>query len=312
MQPSIHVIHDNHDWNYPLQKRMEQRKLPYQLWYLDEGCFALNSEPPPGVYLSRISASSHTRGHRFAPEYAEAILVWLERHGRTVINGSSALRLEISKVNQYMALNRAGIATPETMVATGKNQIVQAARQLGRNSFIIKHNRAGKGQGVRAFHSIDDLQKHVDGPEFQEPVDGITLIQQHIISPTPHIVRYEFIGGRFFYGVKVDTSGGFQLCPADGCNYTDGSDSVSTRSQGARFEIVKEHHSGFINQLESFLTLNQVQVAGIECITDTDGNRYIYDVNVNTNYNPEAEAVAGSFGMLELAGYLERKLASLH
>ncbi len=313
MNKKIYVLHEHNDWTVHLQHRLEELKLPYELWHLDEGQLDLSSEPPSGVFYSRISASSHTRNHRFAPEFTEAVLAWLERHDRRVINGSSALRLEISKVNQYMALNKAGIATPRTLVAVGKKHIVETAKMLDMPSFITKHNRAGKGQGVQLFHSIDALQAYVDGPSFDEPVDGITLIQQYIKAPTPHIIRHEFIDGKFFYGVKVDTSEGFELCPADACSIedmfcpTDGDAAKAT----AKFEILKNYRPSFIEKYETFLRNNNVQVAGIEAIEDANGNSYAYDVNTNTNYNSDAESVANQFGMLRLAEYLGKELIRL-
>ncbi|MBW9235056.1 hypothetical protein JQK62_23080, partial [Leptospira santarosai] len=66
-----------------------------------------------------------------------------------------------------------GIKTPKTIAAVGKKQIIQAAIDLGESSFITKHNRAGKGLGVQLFHSIESLQNYVDGPTFEEPVDGM-------------------------------------------------------------------------------------------------------------------------------------------
>jgi len=110
MLNKIYVIHENDEWTIHLQDRLEELKLPFELWHLDQGQLDLSSEPPSGVFYNRISASSHTRDHRFAPEFTEAVLAWLERHKRSVINGSRALRLELSKVNQYMALNDAGKA----------------------------------------------------------------------------------------------------------------------------------------------------------------------------------------------------------
>ena len=44
-----------------------------------------------------MSASSHTRGHRYAAELTAAVLAWLKRHDRRVVDGSRALDLEISK-----------------------------------------------------------------------------------------------------------------------------------------------------------------------------------------------------------------------
>ncbi|GAB5380049.1 MAG: hypothetical protein Alis2KO_13900 [Aliiglaciecola sp.] len=309
--PKIYVLHENNEWTDHLKLRLDELNLPYELWHLDQGMIDLSIEPPEGVFYNRISASSHTRDHRYAPEYTEAVLAWIERHGRTVINGTRALRLEVSKVNQYMALENAGIATPKTLVAVGKKNIIEAAKALGQESFITKHNRAGKGQGVQLFHSISALEDYVESPNFDPPVDGITLIQQYIKAPEPYIIRHEFIGGKFLYGVKVDTSEGFELCPADACSIddmfcpTDDSD----RQVKAKFEILENYHPDFIDRYESFLQDNNILVAGIEAISDGDGNVYAYDVNTNTNYNSDAEAKVQRFAMLELAKYLEKQLA---
>ena len=49
---------------------------------------------------------------------------------------------------------------------------------------------------------------------------------------------------------------------------------------------------GLRAKLEAFLAANGTEVAGIEFIRATDGRVLAYDVNTNTNYNPEAEAKA--------------------
>jgi hypothetical protein len=306
----IYVLHENSEWTIHLQHRLDELGLPYELWHLDQGLLDLSSEPPQGVFYNRISASSHTRDHLYAPEFTQAVIAWLERHDRIVINGTSALRLEVSKVNQYMALNKSGIETPKTFAAVGKKQIIEAANLLHMPSFITKHNRAGKGQGVQLFHSVQALQDYIDGPNFDPPVDGITLIQQYIESPQPFIIRHEFIAGKFLYGVKVDTSQGFELCPADACSIEDmfcPSDDVKT-SVKAQFEILENYRPAFIDSYERFLKDNNIQIAAIEAIQDSNGISYAYDVNTNTNYNADAEKIVGQFGMLEIANYLAVKL----
>ncbi|MCA0972007.1 alpha-L-glutamate ligase [Halobacillus litoralis] len=303
----IYVIHENNEWTDHLTKRLDELALPYELWHLDTGQLDLMSEPPEGIFYNRISASSHTRDHRFAPEYTEAVLAWLERHNRKIINGPRALRLEVSKVNQYMALQKAGIQTPDTMAAVGKEEIVSAADRLGHASFITKHNRAGKGQGVQMFHSKEALKGHLESGDFEEPVDGITLLQQYIQAPEPYIIRHEFINGTFLYGVKVDTSEGFELCPADACSIEDQFCPTDAPDK-PKFEILSDYRPGFIDTYEQFLQQNDVDVAAIETIQDASGNVYAYDVNTNTNYNSDAEAVADVYGMLELAKYLKKEL----
>lgn len=299
----IHVLHENNEWTDHLVKRLDELALPYELWHLDEGMVDIEATPPEGVFYNRMSASSHTRGHRYAPELTEGVLAWIEANNRTVFNGTRAIRLEVSKVNQYTALRREGIRVPKTIAAVGKEQIMKAAEALGMTPFITKHNRAGKGLGVQLFHTIEALREYVYGPTFEDSVDGITLIQQYIEAPQPFITRCEFIGGKFLYAVRVDTSEGFELCPADACSIEDLFCPVG-ETPPAKFEIVEGFTHPILAQLEAFLAANEIAVAGIEIIEDKDGNVYAYDVNTNTNYNSDAEAKAGTYGMLELATFL--------
>jgi hypothetical protein len=310
MMSKIYVIHENNEWTDHLTKRLEELELPYELWHLDEGTVDLSSEPPEGVFYSRMSASSHTRGHRFAPELTRSVLAWLERHGRKVFNGTRALQLEVSKVEQYMELNKFGIRTPKTTAAVGKEQILKAAEKFEGSPFITKHNRAGKGLGVQLFQTVATLKEYVNSPDFEEPLDGITLIQEYIESPEKYITRCEFVGGKFLYAVEVDTSEGFELCPAEACRIDDlfcpaGEEAPQ---QKPMFQIVEDFNKPVIQQYEELLAANGIQVAGIEFIRDKDGVIYTYDINTNTNYNSEAEAAAGKYGMLELAKFLGSEL----
>lgn len=309
MSEKIYVIHENEEWTTHLFRRFEELGLPYEDWFLNEGMIDLNEAPPKGVFYSRMSASSHTRGHRFAPEMTESLLAWLEHHSRKVFNGSRALRLEVSKVNQYMALNAAGIRTPKTIAANGKDEILRAAKKIDASSFITKHNRAGKGLGVRLFHSIQGLEEYVNGNEFDPSIDGITLIQEYIQAPEPFITRCEFVGGKFVYAVQVDTSEGFELCPADACRIDDLFCPVGEETEEKpKFQVVENFNDPIIEKYQAFLQDNSIDVAGIEFIRNATGEIFTYDVNTNTNYNADAEAAAGKYGMLELAEFLGKEL----
>ncbi len=137
-------------------------------------------------------------------------------------------------------------------------------------------------------------------------------MQQHIRAPAPLITRAEFVGGRFLYAVEVDTSDGFELCPADACAVGDalcpaGADAGDDRKR-ARFTIVDDIDPALKRRYEAFLAANDIAVAGIELIVDDQGAAYTYDVNTNTNYNPEAEARAGRSAMDALARYLGAEL----
>ncbi len=304
----IHVIHENAAWLEPLAAALDREGLPWRNWFLDRGVFDLSRPPPEGVFYNRMSASSHTRDHRYAAELTAAMLAWLERHGRRVVNGSRALDLEISKARQYAALEAAGIRTPDTVVVAGKELLVEAARRrFGEVPFIVKPNRGGKGLGVRLFHSPGALADYLDSADYEPPVDGLHLVQQYVRPPVPLITRAEFIGGRFMYAVEVDTSEGFELCPADACAVDDAFCPAGDEPR-AKFTIIEEIEPGLRQRYQTFLAANAIDIAGIEFISDADGTPYTYDVNTNTNYNPEAEARAGRSGMAELARYVGREL----
>ena len=310
--PKIHVIHENDAWVEPLRAAFAERHLPYEEWFLSEGMVDLAATPPEGVFYNRMSASSHTRGHRYAPELTAAVLAWLQSHGRRVVNDGRALALEISKVAQYEALRAHGIRTPRTLAAVGAGQILAAARNLPA-PFITKHNRAGKGLGVRLFQSVDALEAYVRGPAFEPSVDGITLLQRYIRSPQPVITRVEFVGGRFLYAVEVDTSLGFELCPADVCQVGDAFCPVGESAPAApRFRILEGFADPIVDRYQRFIAANGIGIAGIEFVTDEKGVQYTYDVNTNTNYNGPAEAAAGRYGMRAIADYLGRELARLY
>lgn len=303
----VYVIHENSVWVEPLRSAFDELETPFEEWFLDQGVLDLRSPPPQGVFYNRMSASSHTRDHRYAAEYTGAVLAWLERHGRTIVNDSRALRLEISKVAQYEALASFGIPTPETLAVVGRENIVSAAGALG-YPLILKHNRGGKGLGVRLFLSRVALEEHLASLDFEQPVDGITLVQRYIQAPEPYITRLEFVGGRFLYAVRVDTSQGFELCPADACQVDAaaiGSAVCPAVAPSEKFRVVEGYQNPLIPTYERFLAANGIGIAGIEVIVDGEGRTFTYDVNTNTNYNPEAEARAGVFGMRSIAQYLD-------
>lgn len=303
----IHVIHENHEWTAPLFGELDTLGHPWRDWHLGEGGLSLDEPPPPGVFYSRMSASSHTRGHRYAPELTAGVLAWLESHGARVLNGSRALALEVSKMAQYAALREHGIRVPRTVAALGRERIVAAACGF-RGAFITKHNRAGKGLGVRLHRDVDALVEYLDGPDFEPSVDGITLVQEYVRAPTPHITRVEFVGQELLYAVRVDTSEGFQLCPADACGPGDGACPASVGGDG-RFVVVEDFRHPLVEAYRGLMVSQGLHVAAFEFVVDADGEAYTYDINTNTNYNPGAEARAGRSGMGALARFLGVELA---
>jgi len=188
------------------------------------------------------------------------------------------------------------VVTPRTVLVAGRGNIVPAARQhFPDQPVILKPNRGGKGLGVQLFATADSLAAYVESEAWVAPVDGLNLLQEYVRAPRPLITRAEFVGGRFLYAVEVDTSDGFELCPADACAIGDANCPVGEAPRH-KFSIIDGIPDTLRVRLERFLAASGIEVAGIEFIGDASGRLLVYDVNTNTNYNAEAELRAGRAG----------------
>ena len=315
MKNKIYIIHENDEWIEPLRKELQNINAPFEEWHLGKRNVDHLDKPPPGVFYNRMSASSHTRGHRYAPEYTAVVLNWLEKNKRRVINNSRALSLEISKSLQYKELESFGIKTPKTIYCNNKESIIKSANVFTK-PFITKHNRAGKGLGVKLFNNKKELDSHVSSKDFEPSIDGITLLQEYIDAQPKIITRIEFVNSKFMYAVEVDASEGFELCPAcleepQGVPETQFFGEYCP-TIGNKFRITKNFKvNEIIKKYEKFIKANGIEIAGIEYIKDKDGIIYTYDVNTNTNYNSQAEKNSKIKGMKSIAEFLKKELLSL-
>ena len=300
---TVYALHENPEWFPPFAAAFENAGLDFTEWLLIEGAINLDGAPPEGVFWNRLSASSHTRGHGHAKEYTRAIIDWLEAHGRRVVNGRTVVEMEVSKVRQLTALRAFGIDVPRTVAVVGNGDLLSTARTFPA-PFITKHNQGGKGLGVRRFGGLDEFAAYVDSDEFEVPVDGITLLQEYVEPARPRITRVETVGYAYVYAITADTErGGFQLCPADACEIDDqGRPKVAE----SLFALREGFDHPIVDQLLGFARTHHLEIAGFELIEAADGRIVCYDVNTNTNYNPDVEKIAPKSGPGEIARYLQR------
>ena len=300
----IYVIHENDEWLIPLRKSFKKIKAPFEEWHMDKENFNYKNNPPEGIFYNRMSASSHSRGHRYAPENTKNLLTWLEQKKRRIINNSRALELEISKKEQYRELEKFNLKFPKTYYAKNKKELLEQSKKFDK-PFITKHNRGGKGLGVKYFENTSELEKYLN-KSFEDSIDGITLLQEYIDSDPKVITRVEFVKGKFLYAVQVDASSGFELCPSDACNVEE--KFCPTNPDGNKFMIIKDYKNVEIKKYEQLLKSNGIEIAGIEYIKSKDGTHYTYDINTNTNYNPIAEEKSNIKGMDSIANFLYNEL----
>ena len=293
-------------------KLFDEIGTPYKEWFIKDGVVDIEGTPPEGVFYNRMSASSHTRDHRYAVEFTGPLMAWLQLNGRRVINDRRALQLEVRKIEQYAELKKAGINYPKTIAAVGKANIIEAAKKLGQEQFILKPNRGGKGKDVQLFRSIESLEAFLEVDD-DISLDGVALIQEYAKPASGSITRLEFIGGKFYYAVEVDASGGFELCPADSCQIEDAFCPAPDKLAKSKFTVLKDFWIPEIPACEAFLAANGMEVAAMEFSQDENGVRHFYDVNINTNYNAKAELEAGGQkrGMRRIAEFLTSQLIEL-
>jgi len=309
----IYALHENPEWFPPFARAFEAEGAEVEEWLLTEGTLDLDCAPPEGIFWSRISASSHTRGHTLSKDYTRAVLSWLEAHGRRTVNGRRILELEMSKVDQLTQLRAAGIETPRTIAAIGRHQILTAARGFP-TPFVTKDNQGGKGLGVRKFDHYEELEDYVASEDYEEPQDGITLVREYVVAAEPRITRVEIVGGQFIYAINADTArGGFQLCPADACALDPASGqpvmppgaTIAPDPNQQLFSLRDGFDDPIIGRYLDFSRRVGLEVCGIEFIECVDGRLLTYDVNTNTNYNPAVEADATRSAPRAVAAYLK-------
>ena len=228
----------------------------------------------------------------------------MEKDKKRVINNSRALELEISKKKQYEELKRFNINFPKTYYAKDIKEIIENSKKFNK-PFITKHNRGGKGLGVKYFKNTSELENYVN-KNFENSIDGTTLLQEYIDSNPKVITRVEFVKGEFLYAVQVDASDGFELCPADECNVEE--KFCPANPDGNKFMILKNYENPEIKKYEALLKSNGIEIAGIEYIKSKDGMHYTYDINTNTNYNSIAERKSNLKGMDSIATFLYNEL----
>lgn len=309
MPAMIHVLYENPDWLPPLEAGLRAEGLSYRLLEVWQGAIDPGEEPAPGIYLNRMSPSSHTRGHLESVDLTAEMLCWLEHHGRRVVNGSRAFALEVSKLRQDLVLRRHGILTPRTVLAVGREHLLHTAETFD-GPFITKHNQGGKGLGIHLFESVGALRQHLDSGAFDAGPKGQVVLQQYIRPREPYITRVELVAGRFLYAMRSDTSQGFELCPADACQVPASAPDVCPADGGSKFSLSPMRGDDpLVASYQRLCEAEGIELAGIELVESEDGRRYTYDINGTTNYNSAVGAQAGIDGMREVARYL-KKLAA--
>lgn len=312
-EPKVWILYENPAWNVPIVRELARLGLPIVEYFVQHSWIDTDIPPPPGIYINRMSPSSHTRGHVESVSLTNALLVYLESHGRRVINGSRSFLLEMNKVRQMRALNEFGIRTPRTLAATGLEGVLAAAERMT-YPCLTKHNQSGKGLMIYRCDSATQLRALVSSDRFSWSPDHIVLLQEYIKPGGGYITRVEIVDGQFLYAINSSTASGFELCPADECELPAAANCPADAPQAVAvgtFRLNEGFHDPIIDRYTALMQHHQIDLAGIEFVEGEDGTKYTFDINCTTNYNSRVEEQHGLNGMSQLAALVKSEYSRL-
>ena len=316
-QKPIAVYYEHPEWFRPLFAELESRGIAFEAVRADELAFDASASWT-GRYsavLNRMSPSAWERGRGGAVFFSQHLLRHWEEQGIDVINGSSAFALDSSKGSQIALLERLGIRAPKTLVVYSVDQLPEASDQL-EFPLVVKPNMGGNGAGVVRVDSREELEFRVENGLLKTGPDGVYLLQEYHPPKDGSIVRAETLEGRLLYGIRLHLgeTRSFSICPADVACTLDGRSLAanarkkSSEGNGARVEAFQPEAEA-VSEIERIAQAAGMDVGGVEyLISERDGRRYYYDINVLSNFIADPVRVVGFDPTARLVDSLEGRL----
>lgn len=330
MRPVL-VIAEDVDRCKPILDALRALRVPVRLMHAGKSIIDLqrNTIAPGAVVYNRASPSARQRGNEGAIAFARTALEWFRLHDAVVLNGDRSTLLETSHATQMMACARSGIRIPRTIIVHGPDLLTRAAKDivpsLAENALLASTHSRVDGAESRALYvkpdmggsSLDvrrctNLRNVHTASRLQFP-DRMAVVQEEIrgrhalsvmrappsasggaltdlVGIRRQTFRLEFVDGEILYLLRILSSGTTRdLCP---CSDKD-------NKIIAKFDIVDkppptsdDEWCDFCERCADVVRSYELFTAAFEFAVDPDGHPIVFDVNVNTNYNTDAESRA--------------------
>jgi hypothetical protein len=313
-QRPIAIYYEHPDWFRPLFAELDRRGTPYiRLDARHHRYDVASKDGDFALLFNRMSPSAYTRGNANGIFYTLSYLAHLEEIGARVVNGYHAFTVETSKAIQLSLLEGLGLPYPAARVINHASEAPAAAEGL-RFPVVVKPNIGGSGAGITRFDSPEELKHAAEAGTIKLGLDNTALVQEYIPAEGGFITRVEVVGGDYLYAIRVYLSGdGYNLCPADICQTTDGKElaraacPIDAPKSGLRVEGYTPPDE-VISAVERIMEVAGIEVGGVEYITDArDGKLLYYDINALSNFVADAPRVVGLDPHARLADYLEKE-----
>ncbi len=314
----IAIYYEQPNWFKPLFAELDRRGTPYVKLFAPDHFYSPEDHPEEkySLVFNRMSPSAWNRDHGDQIFYTLGFLEHLEARGVKVINGFKAFSSELSKAGQLTLMDTLGISYPKARVIHRASQ-AEAATEGLRWPIVVKPNIGGSGAGVKRFDGLSQLRTamaaEIDSADgLRLGLDSTALVQEFIPAQDAHIVRVEVLNGKYLYAIKVHITGEtFDLCPADICRTTTGTDlnrgacAIDAPKTGITVEGYTPPAEA-IRDVETIMQHSGIDIGGVEYITDSrDGQRYYYDTNALSNFVADGPNVIGFDPFAKLVDWLE-------
>jgi len=286
MDHDLVVLFEHPEWQRPLFRALDRRKVRYGTFDLKQGAFDPDRAPNAPLYFNQASPSAYVRGNTRAVPLALSLMRSLELGGAKVLNGSRAFSLELSKSMQAALMQNLGISHPRTLAF---NDVDAALAQWGdRWPALVKPEQGGSGARMYLLNSPDELIRLLrDQPDLWLPDNLLTLQEYFQVTPSKGIVRMEFLGGELLYAMRVISQGSFNLCPSEVCNPLTGDSHCEVPetkpAKPVEFHPYPEVPASAVDAGKRLMAAGHLDVGGIEYLEAPDGRLVFYDVNANSN-----------------------------
>ena len=319
----IAIYYEQPHWFKPLFAELDRRGTPYVKLFAPEHSYSPADHPEEkySLVFNRMSPSAWNRDHGDQIFYTLGFLEHLASRGVKVINGFKAFQSELSKAGQLVLADSLNLPYPKARVIHRPEQALAATEGL-RWPIVVKPNIGGSGAGVKRFDGASQLRHAISEPAgspdaLQFGLDSTALVQEFIPAEDAHIVRVEVLNGKYLYAIKVHITGEtFDLCPADICRTTTGTDlnraacAIDAPKTGITVEAFTPPPDA-IRDVELLMQHSGIDIGGVEYITDSrhapgePAQRYYYDINALSNFVADGPRVIGFDPFAKLVDWLE-------
>ena len=205
-----------------------------------------------------------------------AVARMLEKSGITMFNNAEAIEVCDDKMLTHIALANNNIPMPDSRYAPlcyyADAQIdedfLKSIEELG-YPLVAKRCYGSLGSGVFLLNNFSELV------EFENENKLVAHFYQKFIGNGGEDIRAIVIGGKF-------------VCSMKRTNKSDFRSNIELGGRGEKYEADEE----LINLCEKTARILKLDYCGIDILSDSEGNRYICEVNSNAFF-AEAERVCG-------------------